>query len=168
MNVQVREALLSSLHSLSVLPTVVITWRPTKFRAKLSFGMNTKLSMCSTVSFKNFIQMSPVYTVVILCIKLNQITSKKTRHVGLPVISEKRHRHPCRKIWSAKLHMDALDVSGKTITKWFWNSVRVYTGFINIRKDASGDSSEHGTERLERKYTGNSWIALKQDSTPWS
>jgi len=36
------------------------------------------------------------------------------------------------------------------------NSVRVFSGFINIRKGTSGDYSEHGTERLERKYTGNS------------
>jgi len=52
--------------------------------------------------------------------------------------------------------MEVLDVNGRIITKWFRKSVRVYTGFINIRQGTSDDSSEHDTERLERKYTGNS------------
>jgi hypothetical protein len=52
--------------------------------------------------------------------------------------------------------MEVLDVNGRIIIKWFRNSLRVYNGFINIRKGTSGDSSEHGSERLERKYTGDS------------
>jgi hypothetical protein len=47
--------------------------------------------------------------------------------------------------------MDVLDVNGRIITKCFRNSVRVHTGFINIRKGTSGDSSEHGIEHPERK-----------------
>jgi len=52
--------------------------------------------------------------------------------------------------------MEVIGVNGRIIKKWFRNSVKVYTGFINIRKGTSGDSSEHGTERLGIKYTGNS------------
>jgi hypothetical protein len=48
-------------------------------------------------------------------------------------------------------------------TKWLRNSVRVYIGFINIRKATRRDSYEQGTERLERNYTGNSLIAPKAE-----
>jgi hypothetical protein len=52
--------------------------------------------------------------------------------------------------------MEVLHVNGRIITKWFRNLVRVYTGFINIRKGTFGDSSEQGIECLERKYNGHS------------
>jgi hypothetical protein len=52
--------------------------------------------------------------------------------------------------------MEVVHVNGKIKTKWFRNYVRVYTGFINIRKGTFGDSSEHGIESLERKYTAHS------------
>jgi len=55
--------------------------------------------------------------------------------------------------------MDVLDVNGMIKTKWLPNSVRVYIGFINIRKGTNRDCYEQGTVRLERKYAGNSLIA---------
>jgi hypothetical protein len=68
-----------------------------------------------------------------------------------------------------KNHLQDLNIDGRIILKWiFKNTVRMWTGFIWLRTESSGNELTGSIKGEKISDQLHDYLLLENDTTPWS